>query len=464
MTRAVLDITTETATERRTPERHPERVVHRRGRIDRILLRMGHEPGLRQLDLTADVALPLGSHPGAPGAAGPRTRDALPLPGRRGQLLRHQQRRGHDVHHPPRRDRAGDEAGHVRRPGQHHVERRISGRQPRHEVLLRIRVDDRIRKRNARRRCRRHQRRHPARRSKSTSSTASSPITTGSSPINSFGKSIGQDLSVQRAGPAQTGDRKHRSRSRSRRRPRTSRPTSTPTTGRRSTSSSGGKRTASGQRPRSASRSAVSDNEPIPVDQEITGLTPGTIYFLRAVAANIAGTTEGEEISFITPDVPRVDSTLSESVTQDLGASRRAGRGAWQARRMSASSTGRRPPMARARPEVPIGEEPDLAQSRRRRQQPDGRNHLPLPDRRDQRDRDHLWARSDVHDRGGTAQPEVDGGLRQVEPPGKEAGRKGETAPRPGEECQRQAGKVPAQPGQERLEAGQEAEQGSERM
>jgi hypothetical protein len=56
------------------------------------------------------------------------------------------------------------------------------------------------------------------------------------------------------------------------------------------------------------------DNEPIPVSQKLTGLTPGTIYFARAVAANFRGTTEGEEISFITPDVPRVDSSVSESV------------------------------------------------------------------------------------------------------------------------------------------------------
>jgi hypothetical protein len=56
------------------------------------------------------------------------------------------------------------------------------------------------------------------------------------------------------------------------------------------------------------------DNEPIEITQELTGLKPGTIYFFRAVAANFRGTTEGEEVSFTTPDVPRVDATVSESV------------------------------------------------------------------------------------------------------------------------------------------------------
>jgi hypothetical protein len=56
------------------------------------------------------------------------------------------------------------------------------------------------------------------------------------------------------------------------------------------------------------------DNEPIEVTQELTGLTPGTTYFFRAVAANFRGTTEGEEMSFVTPDVPRVDLTVSETV------------------------------------------------------------------------------------------------------------------------------------------------------
>ncbi len=56
------------------------------------------------------------------------------------------------------------------------------------------------------------------------------------------------------------------------------------------------------------------DNEPIEVTREITGLTPGTIYVFRAVAANFRGTTEGEDVRFVTPDVPRVDLTVSESV------------------------------------------------------------------------------------------------------------------------------------------------------
>jgi hypothetical protein len=56
------------------------------------------------------------------------------------------------------------------------------------------------------------------------------------------------------------------------------------------------------------------DNAPIEVSQVITGLTPGTIYYFRAVAANFRGTTEGEEVTFITPDLPRVDSTVAESI------------------------------------------------------------------------------------------------------------------------------------------------------
>ncbi len=133
--------------------------------------------------------------------------------------------------------------------------------------------------------------------------------------INSFGKSVGQDLSVKAPDPPKPAIENTESVS------------VTPTTANISIDLNPnhwqtiylfewGETHSFGTATAFSQPIGGSDNEPIPVDQEITGLTPGTIYFLRAVAANIAGTTEGEEITFITPDVPRVDSTLSESVTK----------------------------------------------------------------------------------------------------------------------------------------------------
>jgi hypothetical protein len=58
------------------------------------------------------------------------------------------------------------------------------------------------------------------------------------------------------------------------------------------------------------------ENENIPIAQQITGLTPGTLYHFRAVAVNFKGTTSGEDVTFVTPDVPRVDSTLASAVTK----------------------------------------------------------------------------------------------------------------------------------------------------
>jgi len=58
------------------------------------------------------------------------------------------------------------------------------------------------------------------------------------------------------------------------------------------------------------------DNENITVTEEITGLEPGGIYHLRAVAMNFKGTTEGENVTFITPDLPRVDSTFANAIGQ----------------------------------------------------------------------------------------------------------------------------------------------------
>jgi hypothetical protein len=56
------------------------------------------------------------------------------------------------------------------------------------------------------------------------------------------------------------------------------------------------------------------DNENITVTSEITGLEPGSVYHFRAVAVNFKGTTNGEDVIFITPDVPRIDSSFSNSV------------------------------------------------------------------------------------------------------------------------------------------------------
>ena len=66
------------------------------------------------------------------------------------------------------------------------------------------------------------------------------------------------------------------------------------------------------------------DNENVKFTQEITGLEPGSIYHFRAVAANFKGTTNGEDVILITPDVPRIDSTLANPVgetTAHLGGS-----------------------------------------------------------------------------------------------------------------------------------------------
>ena len=45
-------------------------------------------------------------------------------------------------------------------------------------------------------------------------------------------------------------------------------------------------------------------DEEIQVSQRIEGLTPGSIHHVRAVAINFAGTTNGIDASFITPDLP----------------------------------------------------------------------------------------------------------------------------------------------------------------
>jgi hypothetical protein len=98
------------------------------------------------------------------------------------------------------------------------------------------------------------------------------------------------------------------------------------------------------------------DNEPIEVTQEITGLIPGTIYVFRAVAANFRGTTEGEDVRFVTPDVPRIDLTVSESVgktTAHLGGSVAAVTKATNVSFQYGPSTA----YGQSTPQIPIGED-----------------------------------------------------------------------------------------------------------
>ncbi|MBQ3676081.1 MAG: hypothetical protein II926_01755, partial [Bacteroidales bacterium] len=50
---------------------------------------------------------------------------------------------------------------------------------------------------------------------------------------------------------------------------------------------------------------------------EMTKLTPGTLYYVRAYATNVAGTTYGEELSFTTLNVPVLKATKFANVTQE---------------------------------------------------------------------------------------------------------------------------------------------------
>ncbi len=52
------------------------------------------------------------------------------------------------------------------------------------------------------------------------------------------------------------------------------------------------------------------------VSGTLTGLTPGTTYHYRAVAINFSGTAHGEDLTFTTPDVPRIESSGASGVTR----------------------------------------------------------------------------------------------------------------------------------------------------
>jgi hypothetical protein len=56
------------------------------------------------------------------------------------------------------------------------------------------------------------------------------------------------------------------------------------------------------------------DNLEYPVSVEVSGLDPASIYHFRVVAVNFTGTTIGADETFITPDIPRVDSTFASAV------------------------------------------------------------------------------------------------------------------------------------------------------
>jgi hypothetical protein len=59
-----------------------------------------------------------------------------------------------------------------------------------------------------------------------------------------------------------------------------------------------------------------SDNTEHPVSEEVSGLAPGTMYHLRAVAINFTGTAYSADQVFFTPAAPRIELTSSSGVAQ----------------------------------------------------------------------------------------------------------------------------------------------------
>ena len=71
------------------------------------------------------------------------------------------------------------------------------------------------------------------------------------------------------------------------------------------------------------SESIGSDNTLHSVSTALTGLTPGTTYYARAVATNFGGTTHGAPMSFTTPNLPQIESAFASeaaATTAKLGA------------------------------------------------------------------------------------------------------------------------------------------------
>lgn len=62
------------------------------------------------------------------------------------------------------------------------------------------------------------------------------------------------------------------------------------------------------------SESIGSDDSPHSVSAPLTGLTPGTTYYVRAVATNFGGTTHGSPTTFTTPSLPQIDSTFASEL------------------------------------------------------------------------------------------------------------------------------------------------------
>jgi hypothetical protein len=71
------------------------------------------------------------------------------------------------------------------------------------------------------------------------------------------------------------------------------------------------------------SESIGSDNTSHSVSTALTGLTPGTTYYARAVATNFGGTTHGSPVTFTTPNLPQIESAFASELaatTAKLGA------------------------------------------------------------------------------------------------------------------------------------------------
>jgi DNA-binding beta-propeller fold protein YncE len=71
------------------------------------------------------------------------------------------------------------------------------------------------------------------------------------------------------------------------------------------------------------SESIGSDNTSHSVSTALSGLTPGTTYYARAVATNFGGTTHGAPMSFTTPNLPQIESAFASetaATTARLGA------------------------------------------------------------------------------------------------------------------------------------------------
>ncbi len=58
------------------------------------------------------------------------------------------------------------------------------------------------------------------------------------------------------------------------------------------------------------------DNQGVPVQATVGNLTPGVRYHFRIVAINFAGVTNGPDLTFVTPGVPRIEESSASAITQ----------------------------------------------------------------------------------------------------------------------------------------------------